>query len=1441
MVEELGLRVVILGVAQARSQIGAIRSDLSRFAKEIGTSGTALSKFGLGMTRTGDAMVSLGRSLTFGLTLPLVGAIGALTKAGIDFEKAFTGVTKTVDGLSQGFNEVAKSMYGTSQGLSQVQKDAVFANESFGELTEVGKKVRQEFINMSLEIPIAANELARVGQVAGQLGVADTQVAGFTKIMAELGVTTDLSAEDASFAIARMANIMGIKSEDMTDYASKFGSAIVRLGNTVAATEPEIANLALRLASAGSVVGLTTPQILGLSAALAEVGVKSERGGTAISRIFYEMISASGDLTSAKDNEEVFFNSMVKNTYALIDAIKGGTTSIVDLNYQFEGSGLVLTGLAGDIADYKDGLISLETIYHHVATNTMTEFKGSVAESQKQIQLFAKISGISAEQFAILFKQDAAGALKLFVTNLAKLQDEGKVSKETLAELGLEGVRVREILNILGPNFELVDEAIAKANGEWSEQIALQEEFTKFSKTVGARLQILRNSFTAVGIAITDAIRDDLLRFINGLNALFISISKLDPAVLKWGVRLAGVAALLGPINVLLGTFLQVSGNAFIGFDRFGGVLSRLIKLPFSPFTRLFSVLTDFSKKGLLGKSTNALKTLFTGLFSFGGVPKSIANTVSKFFGGVFSKAFSTGSGLAKSGITLGKNVGGFILQGLTGVFYGPLKSILGIVFTPLKLLGSGIKGIFGFIAPTIKGTLGLFGSLFTTVLGKLPKIGLSIASNLLGPLKYLPTLLVAGGAAFTLLFAPKVVSQLIKNKDKVFGEIKTSFTQFQNDLKAGGLQKAILLFFSGGSTGSGREGGLLGISKALGASEESAKKFSYAMGVASFWIIKIVKATGIFVKELLFGKDAVDGIFGSTKSTSERLISLAAGIAKFFEGFFLGWTKSFSSIEAAFKGFTLALKENFGAVGRLFDTIFGGAKKQGSDLIQTLEPGITNGATSFGQTVGSILGEFITLALRGLQFIVQIATTVANAFTSIVTAYQAGGVKGVFEELGPILAGIWNGIIGAAAVLWDAVRPSLVSFATSAATWMITDAPGILATGISSLVSTLVEAFSNLWNGKEGIVASIQTPQFRSLAIQRGVSMQMLDATKGNTAPVGQQTGLQEGFVNLFNSIKDFIINTGGPALRDGMSQAWLLLINWINNTGKFLFENSLGAVFDWIKTDLYPNTIEPALTSAWASIKNFAQTTLIPGAAEQGTIAGTAFKNALIDAITPDDLANFIKDPLHNLHLLDLGRNQPVDLSNLPISDQESQALLKWATDNGIDIGETFTTELSNGILSKAALLYLNTQAMLLGLNTTVENVLGIGSPSTVFFSNGVSIMQGLINGIQSQRYVLQTALNGVLSQLYNFSSSINNIKNIIQSQLQSIFSFAQSILSLLSTTVSNALATITGSTVINNTTSSQSSTYAPQFIGPQPQQSYTQNSQMYAQYLLANQGVG
>ena len=219
--------------------------------RTVGAEAEKLEQKRRAFEQVGQGLVLTGAALT---------AVTALSvKAALDWESAWAGVTKTVDGN-------AEEMGALEDGLRSLART----------------------------LPATHQEIAAVAEAAGQLGVARESVVDFTKVMIDLSETTNLTADEAATSIAQLMNVMQTAPDDVDN----LGAALVALGNDGASTERDIIQMAQRIAGAGKTVGLTEAQVLAFANALASVGIEAEAGGSAISRVMTDIamsVSAGGE------------------------------------------------------------------------------------------------------------------------------------------------------------------------------------------------------------------------------------------------------------------------------------------------------------------------------------------------------------------------------------------------------------------------------------------------------------------------------------------------------------------------------------------------------------------------------------------------------------------------------------------------------------------------------------------------------------------------------------------------------------------------------------------------------------------------------------------------------------------------------------------------------------------------------------------------------------------------------------------------------------------------------------------------------------------------------------------------------------------------------------------------------------------------------------------
>ena len=415
------------GTAKSIDNMG---KEVKQAGRDFQSAGDDVKDFGRDTKRSleeiEDVMAALG--LTKMLSA-IVDGFRASVDASIEFESAMAGVAKTTD-------------------LSQ------------GELSQMGKQIRE----LSTEIPITTTEFSGIVEIAGQLGIAKESLLDFSKVMANLGVATNLTSEEAATMLAQFANITQM---DPSAY-SNLGSAVVALGNSFATNERSIVEMTQRIAAAGTIAGMSEADMLGLSAAVTSMGISADNGGTQM-----------GKLTS-----------MIQRA----------------------------------------------------------------VETGDKLDQFASIAGMSAEDFATAWGNDATSALIKFITGLNDVERNGKSAIVLLGELKINEARMQTMMLSLAGAGTLLSDAVNVSNEAWAENTALTKEAATRYATTESKLAMMRNAYNNLSIAIGDKLSpiiragaDTLTSFAEKLEEMVESSDLLVPALVgaatAVGVLVAAFAA----------------------------------------------------------------------------------------------------------------------------------------------------------------------------------------------------------------------------------------------------------------------------------------------------------------------------------------------------------------------------------------------------------------------------------------------------------------------------------------------------------------------------------------------------------------------------------------------------------------------------------------------------------------------------------------------------------------------------------------------------------------------------------------------------------------------------------------------------------------------------------------------------------------------------------
>ena len=507
--------------------------------------------------------------------------------------------------------------------LKQLQVQQASANSALG-------KAGAAFTTLGEKSEAACAKMGAIGSTLTRTVTAGLTVAGTASVVAATKIDTSLT------------NVKKTVDGTAEDYQKLKDSAI-----EFSKTNAVSADTILDVESLGAQLGYTLDI---MSNGKSEV----QEFGEVVSGLD---IATNMDAETAGSELAQFFNIMqegkdkTKNyASAIVDlGNKNATTesSISAMALRIAGAGKQIGLSSADVLGLATALSSLgiEAEMGGTAISTiMSTIDKAVATNDESLKTWAETAGMSADQFAEAWNNNAVDALNSVLTGMQSAVDEGGNMSVMLDDLGISSLRQTDVMKRLAGGGETLAKAIDTANTAWEENTALDNEVANRNDSLAAKFEMLKNRVVAVAEQIGRPLADALLEAVDAAQPLFEAIE-------------SGAQAFADMTDEQQQTILKFAAFA----AALGPVLSVMSKTS-SAFKSVGSMLTSVSK-GMASLNVEALKQSGVWNANAAGMQKATAaqkaHTVATKAGEVASKAF---------GAALKATVAGVVIAGITSL-----------------------------------------------------------------------------------------------------------------------------------------------------------------------------------------------------------------------------------------------------------------------------------------------------------------------------------------------------------------------------------------------------------------------------------------------------------------------------------------------------------------------------------------------------------------------------------------------------------------------------------------------------------------------------------------------------------------------------------------------------------------------------------------------------
>lgn len=396
---------------------------------------------------------------------------------------------------------------------------------------------------------------------------ADNDASSFgSKLSSGLSTAVDVGVKAIGAASAAVGAFVGSSVQAATSYESAFTG----VRKTVDATEEEYSQLSDWIMEASTKMASSKEEIAATMEIAGQLGV---RGVDGLEK-FTETMIMLGDTTNLNAEEAAGMLARFGNIAGLEakDMDKLGSV-IVDLGNHFAttesdivqmatrlaSSGTIAGLSATDIMALSTAMSSvgiqaeaggtamaqtiakMEKAVAHGAedmTRSFADLKASSWEDLSGLESFARVAGMSAQEFTDAWKNEPIQAISAFINGLHSLDEADESVIITLEELGLKGVRQSNMLQALALASDMMGDAINTANTAFEENVALQNEANTRYGTTESAMKQAAEAFSNLKVKIGDELQPTFQEF--------LSFSQVAMKAMSEGFDEGGLTGMIG-------------------------------------------------------------------------------------------------------------------------------------------------------------------------------------------------------------------------------------------------------------------------------------------------------------------------------------------------------------------------------------------------------------------------------------------------------------------------------------------------------------------------------------------------------------------------------------------------------------------------------------------------------------------------------------------------------------------------------------------------------------------------------------------------------------------------------------------------------------------------------------------------------------------------------
>lgn len=503
------------------------------------------------------------------------------TKAMNFYKNAMDMAQKEVEETTKALEDYKNGTYEGSKSLEELEEDQRKAVSALSEATRMYTQSANETARLTKEVSNAKKET----------GEYTPEVEGNTKAVTE---NTNQVVKTVD-VWKRFTDILGfakdatVKVKDAIKDSIKafidYEAAFTNVEKTVDGSQRQLAKLNDELKEMSSTMPYAAKDIANIASIAGQLGI-----GVNDVRDFTEVMLGLGTATNLTAEDASTMLAQFQNITGFeADKIKNIASVIVDLGnnsatterdimemaQRFASAGTLAGLSAPEILGMAAALSSVGIGAEAGGTSLskMTQkIQNAVEKGGKDLNNFARVAGVSADDFAKAWKESPVEAINMFLAGMGKTYEEGDSVLQLLDELGFGEVRLRNATQALALSEKDLGYYVGMANDAFKDTVAYDTEVGRFLDTTQSNVQILKNNFDLLKIQLGEALSpafDTLVESVGSLIGTISDFIESHPIVIE---AISALFKILSDGIGIIDTLFSSLNYYNVDLERFGSV-----------------------------------------------------------------------------------------------------------------------------------------------------------------------------------------------------------------------------------------------------------------------------------------------------------------------------------------------------------------------------------------------------------------------------------------------------------------------------------------------------------------------------------------------------------------------------------------------------------------------------------------------------------------------------------------------------------------------------------------------------------------------------------------------------------------------------------------------------------------------------------------------------